>query len=157
MLQLFLKVLIILLRAFLEIVIYPAFSASVKPKFFCFHTQKAAKSANPPHMNRYLMRTFGVVMYSVNTRKAYIIWYAMDRAVVYHAATSIPMPHVSFITSKVQKPHHISKTYNMILAVRSNFASLTSMMANAINMISSISLYNEVGIPIAGKFFHCTK
>ena len=76
----------------------------------------------------------------LKTIKAYINWNAIILAAVYHPPTSMPMPQVSFRTSSVQNPHQIMREYNMILAVLSNLASCILMIANAIRMISSISL-----------------
>ena len=57
----------------------------------------------------------------------------MERAVAYHDATSRPIPHVSFKTSKVIKPHHMMSVTNIRLPHLSNFASLTLIIANTID------------------------
>ena len=128
-------------------------SARVNPMYCCFHTQNDANNANPPHKKRYVVSLLGVVIYKVKTIKQYISWYAIIRADANHLPTSMPMSQVSFNTSNVQNPHHIRRVRNMILPHRSNFESLTSIMANAIRRISNVSLYNDIGSPVWGKLF----
>ena len=132
------------------------FSALVKPNFCCFQTQNTANNANAPHIIRYLVRIFGVVIYSVNTKKAHTNWKAIRRADVYQPPMSIPSRHVSLSTSIVQNALQTMRQRNITLSVRSNFNSDTSMIANASNNSSSISLGNDIGIGRV-RSFSCMK
>ena len=70
----------------------------------------------------------------------------MSRAPVYHAAKSIPKSHVSFNSSKVQKPHHTISASSITFVVRSKWGDWrASIIAIANNMIWSISFGKDMG------------
>ena len=91
-------------------------------------------------------------MYIEKIKKAYNIWKARERAVVYHAPTSIPIPQVSFNTSNTHNATHSNIPKSIRLSARSNFEFWTSIMAKTSNRISSISLGRERGI---GTYIPC--
>ena len=82
-----------------------------------------------------------------NTRKMYNSWNAIMRAPVYQAPIFIPIPHVSFNSCSVQKPHQIIRANNIMFIARSKLGvSLTSIIAIANSIICSNSFGNDIGI-----------
>ena len=114
----------------------------------CFQVQKAENNESNAQILRYVSKYLGLEIHMLNTSRIHTICNAISRKLVNHAATSIPMAHVSFNSSKVQKPHQITIANNIVLkALPKCNACRVSTRAMPINKSSSISSYIDIGIP----------